>query len=290
MCAIAVALSFTACGPDGGDTEPDSVTRADDRANQPKNHPPKNQPQRQQGATVVDPEVLARGRVAWRACAKCHCASDPRIAQDTDWVCLNETTACIAQGKPAPGLRAAILAYLNHADTLRPILVGRDALTDDPAKLGKIAVPAEAGSAYLKAERPSIRRGSPAMVRIRWEKTDEEKYVTAPAGTYNVINFWHYRAGGAAADERWMVSGTNVNGAQTLEIDPEAPEFLELEPVLNARFSAKHDGSVYTLTLSIHDVAGTRMTVSCNGRLSIPRYRIRAANGDVIAEGPFVPT
>jgi len=137
MCAIAVALSFTACGPDGGDTEPDSVTRADDRANQPKNHPPKNQPQRQQGATVVDPEVLARGRVAWRACAKCHCASDPRIAQDTDWVCLNETTACIAQGKPAPGLRAAILAYLNHADTLRPILVGRDALTDDPAKLGR---------------------------------------------------------------------------------------------------------------------------------------------------------
>jgi hypothetical protein len=238
-------------------------------------------------AGAEDAEMLAEGKVAWRSCAKCHCATDPRIAEDEDWVRLNEETTCIESGKPVPRLRAAIMAYLRDRDTLRPSLLARDHAPADGEKAGKVAVPEIGGSAYLKADRESIRNGSPAMVRLRWDETPDEKSIPAPAGKYDVINFWFYRRARGSEEQRWMVSGTNVSGCATLDIKPGGEEVLVLEPTLYGELVATRKDDGYALSFSMHDLGGSRMTLSRNGRVVMPRFRISDAQGKTVAEGPF---
>ena len=45
--------------------------------------------------------------------------------------------------------------------------------------------------------------------------------MVAPVGEYKVINYWFYRREGKNGEERWMVSGTNVHGCTTLNINPD---------------------------------------------------------------------
>ncbi|MBN2492298.1 MAG: hypothetical protein JXQ29_15735 [Planctomycetes bacterium] len=232
-------------------------------------------------------ELLAAGKAAWRGCAQCHCATDPRIAEDEDWVRLNEETTCIEAGEPAPRVRAAIMAYVRHPDTLRPILRRPDHKPADGEKAGRVVVPETGGSAYLKADRDSIRKGSPAMVRLYWSGAPEETSIAVPAGKYDVINFWFYRRGEDEAAQRWMVTGTNVNGCATVTVAPDEEQILLLEPVLYGKFAATRKDDRWALSFSMQDDGGSRMTLSRDGRVVIPRYRIEDAQGRTVAEGSF---
>ncbi len=226
------------------------------------------------------------GKRAWNSCAKCHCATDPRLPRDADWVRLNEHTACIEEGRPAPTIRAAIASHLGDARTLRPLLVGHDPMpTDTPT--GDLVVPSSAGSLHLAAVRTAGRKTGPGRVRVAWSRADDEQVIAAPAGVYRVVNYWHYRDvdGG-----RWMLSGTNVEGATTLLIDAGAEAVFGIEPVVHVRLDATRDADGCRIQLAFDDGAGTRVSVSQDGRLVIPRFRIRAADGRVVDEGPFTPS
>lgn len=245
-----------------------------------------------QAKTSADPQLLAEGKAAWRSCAKCHCVTDPHIPADQDWVAMNEETTCIAKGEPVPRLRKSIMAHLRDPDALRPVLV-RAGLPIAADKTGKITLPATAGSAYLRADRDSVKAGAPSKVRLVWEATEGEKTTFAPAGHYDVINFWFYRRAGADGSERWMVTATNVNGCTTANVGAndgaDDTEILDVEPILYGKLTAeqKEDGH-FAISFSCQDQGGSRMTLSRDGRVVIPGYRITDAAGKVVAEGRFV--
>ena len=285
--SMVVAMFVVSCGPRTEQTVPEdgpekTVATREDSAVGDADHAVTSAKTR-----PVDSTILAEGKVAWRSCAQCHCATDPRIEEDDDWVLLNEETTCIETGKPAPRLRKSILAYLRHPETLRPILVNHDAIPGRGERTGKILLPETAGSAYLRADRGSIRKGSPSMVRLYWDANAKETSISAPIGKYNVINFWFYRREGKRGEERWMLTGTNVHGCTTVRVDPDAEEILDLEPVLYGHFTAKRTDGRYALAFSIQDTGGTRMTLSKNGRVVMPGYRIVDEEGKVVAGGSF---
>ena len=235
----------------------------------------------------VDPQILAEGKVGWRSCAKCHCATDPCIKEDEDWVVLNEKTTCIEAGKPAPRLRKSIMAYLRHPETLRPVFVDKDYKPGEDVKTGKVTVPEIGGSAYLKAERSSIKTGSPSMVRLYWGETKEEKSMAAPVGEYSVINYWFYRKGGKGGKDRWMITGTNVNGCTTLNVNPDDEELMDVDCEIYSAFKAERKDEMFSLSLSLQDLGGSRVTLSKNGNVVMPGYRILDGEGRTVAEGPF---
>lgn len=275
LAGVVMAVLVVACGPENKPGDSSGAV------------PGKSQENRSAEATSADPQILAEGKVAWRSCAKCHCATDLRIKEDEDWVVLNEETTCIESGKPAPRLRKSLISYLRHSGTLRPVLVNQDYKGEEGERTGKVLVPATGGSAYLRADRESIKEGSPTMVRLYWGKTEEAKSIAAPAGRYSVINFWLYRRGGKQGEERWMVTGTNVDGCTELKIDPDAEETLDLDPLLYGDFLATRQDGRYSLSFSIHDIAGSRMTLSKNGRIVMPGYRLLDNDGKKVAEGLF---
>jgi len=284
---LAVTLIVSACGPDNDAREPKRpAAKAAVEADRTQSAGAPSRPV-PAAADPADPALLAEGKVGWRSCAKCHCATDPRIDEDRDWVAMNKETTCIASGDPAPRLRKSIIAYLRHADTLRPVLVDQSFRPEKETTTGKVLVPATGGSAYLRAERESVKKGAPSMVRLHWPATGEEKSMVVPAGRYDVVNFWFYRRGGANGADRWMLSGTNVSGCTSLDIGSENEEVLDVEPLVNAKFTAKPSETGYALSLSLHDAGGSRMTLSRNGKVVMPGYRIVDGDGNELAEGVF---
>lgn len=278
---LAAILFGCGSGKEGRETLPDEKPEiaGDDRAQKAG-----------AGATEQDAAALvAEGKVAWRSCAACHCATDPRIPEDADWVLMNETTTCIASGAPAPRLRSAIIAYLEHEETLRPLLVTEDFEAPDGMETGAVAVPQTAGSAYLKANRESIRKGSPPMVRLVWSGTETGGTLLAPAGEYVVINYWLYRPR-AEGKERWMATVTNVDGCATLVVTPGTESIFFLDPVVYGSFSAEKTESGFLLAFHLSDIGANRLTLSRNGQVVFPRYRIRGPAGDPVAEGVFEVT
>jgi hypothetical protein len=281
---LVVAAFVVACGP--GD-DPTGPGRAPGKTAAGGESPAAEGEAAPAKVSPPDPRILADGKAAWRSCAKCHCATDPRIEEDDDWVRLNEHTTCIESGKPAPKVRASILAYLRHPGTLRPILVNQDFKPEEGKETGKVAVPETGGSAYLRANRTSIKQGTPAMVRLHWSESTEEQSMVAPAGEYDVINYWFYRRWGEERKDRWMATGTNVSGCTTMTVTPDSEEFMDLDPVVYGKFTAKRKGEGYALSFSMQDIGGSRMTLSKNGRVVMPGYRILDADGKTVAEGRF---
>ena len=238
---------------------------------------------------VVDEGLIREGKEEFQSCGTCHCATDPRIEEDEDWVTLNGKTTCIAADKP-PRVRKAIMAYLRHPGTLRPHLVGENAESAEGKPSGKLTVPATSGSAYLKAERDSIRTGTPPMVRVYWEAGEAEKTLTVPAGEYRVINYWLYRRSGPKNDERWMASVTNVDGCTTLAVSEEVEGYFATEGVVYGMFTAQANAEGATLTFTLFDENDNRLTLSKNGKVVYPSYRILDAEGKERAGGLFVNT
>jgi hypothetical protein len=158
---------------------------------------------------------------------------------------------------------------------------------DEGIETGEIIVPATTGSAYLKAGRDSVKKGSPSMIRLYWRETEDEKSMAAPSGEYIVINYWLYRKGGKNGEERWMVTGTNVGGCTELNLDPGEEAYFDLGTVIEGKFKSTRKEDGFALSFSLHDVWGNRMTLSKNGRIIMPGYRIVDEEGKVLAEGIF---
>lgn len=285
-----IALLALACDPGTGQSEQD---RASNSSSDKEISVEGQQAQHKPGegstgeAVAADSLLLAEGKKAWRSCGTCHCTTDPRIKEDEDWVLLNEETTCIEAGKPAPRVRESVIAYLRHPETLRPDLIDQDYEPDKGKETGQVLVSAMAGSAHVKAGRDSIRKGSPSMIRLYWRETEEEKSMVMPAGEYVVINYWLYCRGGKGGEERWMVTGTNVDGCTELNIDPGEEAYFGLDSVVYGEFTSARKDDGFKLSFSLHDVWGNRMTLSKNGRIIMPGYRILDGKGKTLAEGVF---
>jgi hypothetical protein len=286
LVAVSVLAALPAIGCSPGEKQPQQT--ADNRGSSDAGGLKERQGKDSTGKTFPpDAELLAEGKKAWRPCAACHCATDPRIKEDEDWVKLNEETTCIEAGEPAPRVRKSIIAYLRHPDTLRPLLVDENFKPGEGKKTAPITVPAAAGSAHLKAERNSIKDGSPSMVRLHWHETKEEKLMVAPSGEYIIINYWLYRTSGKNGEERWMVTGTNVDGCDVVYIEPDEEASLNLDAPLHGMLNSTRTDKGFTLSFSVYDTWGNRLTLSKNGRLVMPGYRILDGEGKVLAEGKF---
>jgi hypothetical protein len=227
------------------------------------------------------------GQKLWRSCAACHCVTDPRIPEDNDWLELNKTTSCISGEQDTPEARAALIGYLRAKETIRPLLV--DEQHGSPAKLarGTIRVPATAGSAYLKAERESVRAGTPPKVRLRWQASEKGKTLVLPAGKYRVINYSFYRVD--RQGRRWAASGTSAEGCLELTIGDREAVF-DLRPEVRGHLGCTAVTGRYVLGFYMTNRFDTRMSVARDGQLSNPRWIVKDPADKRVAAGDFVPS
>jgi hypothetical protein len=278
---LIIVLLITAC--DSGREQPQPDREVSDKRQQDRQKPDKGE------SDEVDNEarLLAEGKKGWRPCGTCHCATDPGIKEDEDWVLLNEETTCIEAGRPAPRLRKSIIAYLRHPETLRPELVDRNYKPAEGEKTGEVLVPAASGSAHLKAGRESVKKGTPSMVRLYWHETGDEKSMAVPAGDYIVVNYWLYHRNGENGKERWMATGTNVDGCTELNVETGEEAYFDLGSYLEGKFTSMRREGGFALSFSLYDIWGNRVTLSKNGRIIMPGYRILDGEEKILAEGKF---
>jgi len=228
------------------------------------------------------------GQGIWRSCSSCHCVPDLRIPEDEDWLRLNETTTCISGEKDTPASRRALIAYLSAEETFRPLLIDEEHEAPARVACGSIRVPATAGSAYLRAERRSVRMGSPPKVRLRWQASDEGKTLSVPIGQYRVVSYSFYRRDGKGG--RWAASGSSAEGCAPLTIGADAEATLDLLPEIQAHLSAQpgEAGSVFGFFMT--NRKGQRMSLARNGRLVDPTWVVAGPGGAQVDAGAFEVT
>jgi hypothetical protein len=240
------------------------------------------------GSGMAQDRENAGGQDLWRSCSSCHCVPDPRIAEDEDWLKLNETTTCISGESDTPEARKALIAYLHAEKTIRPLLI--DEGQDAPAgtACGKVRVPSAAGSAYLKAERKSVRDGSPPKIRLRWKKSEKGTTLAVPVGEYRVISYAFYRTD--EQGRRWMASGSSAEGCAQVTIGGDAEATLDLVPEIQGHLSCEEGEGGQVLGFFMTDRGGKRMSLSCGGKLVNPGWLITGAEGERIDAGDFEVT
>jgi hypothetical protein len=228
------------------------------------------------------------GQDLWRSCSACHCVPDPRIPEDEDWLKLNETTTCISGENDTPEARKALIDYLHAEKTIRPLLV--DERNEAPAgtTCGRIRVPSTAGSAYLKAERKSVRDGSPPRIRLRWNGSEKGTTLAVPAGEYRVVSYAFYRSD--EQGRRWIASGSSAEGCAQVTIGGDAEAPLELVPEIHGHLSCEEGEGGHVLGFFMTDQGGRRMSLSRDGRLVNPSWLITGAEGERIDAGDFEVT
>jgi len=225
------------------------------------------------------------GQAVWRSCAPCHCVPDARIPEDAHWLKLNETTTCIAGERDTPETRRALIAYLRAETTVRPLLVDEQ---HAPATGGTIRLPATAGSAYLKAERPSVRAGSPPKIRLRWKERAEGTKLRLPPGEYRVVSYGFYRT-----DEKgrcWIASGSSAEGCAQIVIRKDEETTFDLLPELQAHLECKQGEKGLVFGFTMTNRKGRRMSLSRDGSLVNPTWVVRDAEGSRIDAGAFEVT
>ena len=227
------------------------------------------------------------GQALWRSCSSCHCVPDLRIPEDQAWLELNETTTCISGEHDTPEARGALIAYLRSAETIRPLLIDEQHEAPAGAVCGDIRTPATAGSAYLKAERESVRAGSPPKIRLRWKDTEEGTTLALPRGEYRVISYSLYRSD---ARGRWTASGSSAEGCVELTIHPEKEATFDLLPEIQAHLSCEADGSGFVLGFFMTNRHGQRMSLSRDGKLVNPGWVVTDRDGARIDAGDFEVT
>jgi len=228
------------------------------------------------------------GQDLWRSCSACHCVPDPRIPEDEDWLKLNETTTCISGERDTPEARKDLIAYLRSKETFRPVLIDEQ---HDPAAgttCGKIRVPSTAGSAYLKAERKSVREGSPPKIRLRWKGSEKGTTLSLPAGEYRVISYAFYRLG--KKERPWTASGSSAEGCTQLIIGSDKEAAFDLLPEIQAHLSCKEDEERHVLGFFMTNRNDKRMSLSSDGKLVNPNWVITGAEGERIDAGDFEVT
>lgn len=228
------------------------------------------------------------GQDLWRSCSACHCVPDPRIAEDEDWLKLNETTTCISGESDTPEARKALIDYLHAEKTVRPLLIDERNAAPAGATCGKVRVPSTAGSAYLKAERKSVRDGSPPKIRLRWKESEKGTTLQVPVGEYRVISYAFYRTDGEG--RRWMASGSSAEGCAQVAIGAGAEAALDLVPEIRGHLSCEEGEGGYALGFFMTDGGSKRMSLSCGGKLVNPGWLITGAEGERIDAGDFEVT
>ncbi|MHC4960176.1 MAG: hypothetical protein ACYTGN_17620 [Planctomycetota bacterium] len=225
------------------------------------------------------------GQDLWRSCAACHCVPDLRIAQDNDWLKLNETTTCISPAQDLPGAREALIGYLRAKETIRPLLIDEQHVPPAGTATGRIRVPSTAGSAYLKAERKSVREGTPPKVRLRWQASEKGKTLTLPAGEFRVINYSFYRTD--TQGRRWTAAGTSTEGCTQVVVKGDKEAEFDLLPEIRAHLGCTAVTGRYVLGFYMTSRANTRMSLARDGRLVNPKWIIRGSGGERIDAGDF---
>lgn len=237
---------------------------------------------------MAQDKELPDGQALWRSCSSCHCVPDLRIPADKDWLRLNETTTCISGENDTPEARVALNTYLSSEKTIRPLLI--DEQNSPPAKTtcGQIRVPSTAGSAYLKAERASVRAGSPPKIRLHWKASAQGTTLALPEGDYRVINYSFYRTD--KQDRRWIGSGSSAEGCTELTISGDEEAEFDLFPEIQAHLSCEEDEFGLVLGFFMTNRYDERMSLSRDGRLVNPTWVITDAKGKRIDAGDFEVT
>lgn len=228
------------------------------------------------------------GQALWRSCSACHCVTDSRIPEDEDWLKLNVTTTCISGENDTPEARGALVAYLRAKETIRPLLIDGENAAPAGAACGKIHVPSTAGSAYLKAERKSVRDGSPPKIRLRWKESEKGVTLAIPVGEYRVISYAFYRKDGEG--RRWLASGSSSEGCAQVTIRADAEAVLDLLPEIDGHLSCEAGEKGHVLGFFMTNRGGQRMSLSCDGKLVNPSWLITGAEGERIDAGDFEAT
>ncbi|MHC4779244.1 MAG: hypothetical protein ACYTFG_11775 [Planctomycetota bacterium] len=288
LLGFVAVFALVRCTPEKGPEPPPKAKEAEPPAHRPaeKKPLPPRPDKKEPAPAKPDPverehlELVADGKEEFRSCGTCHCATDPEIAEDEDWVILNETTTCIPAGERSPHVRKAIMAYLRHPETLRPRLMRGDK-PESEEDCGDVELTAVAGSAYLKAERESVREGTPVMIRLHWEESEKGRTVKVPLGEYRIINYWLYRTTDDGR-QRWMATSTNVDGCANLVVSADMAERFAPEGIPYGTFSAEKIETGFSFTFTITDENGNRMTLSKNGAVIYPEFRILDGEGKEI--------
>jgi hypothetical protein len=110
----------------------------------------------------------------------------------------------------------------NRETTIRPLLIDEKHEAPAGATCGKIRLPSTAGSAYLKAERKSVRKGSPPKIRLRWRDSEKGRTVALPVGEYRVISYCFYRTD--KQGRQWAAAGSSAEGCTELTISRDDSE------------------------------------------------------------------
>ena len=227
------------------------------------------------------------GQSLWRSCSSCHCVPDPRIPQDEAWLQLNKTTTCISGENDTPEARRALISYLRSKDTIRPLLISEKHGAPAGVACGRIRLPSTAGSAYLKAERKSVRAGSPPKIRLHWPSSKKGTTLSLPEGEYRVVSYCFYRK-----DERgcWVASGSSAEGCTELAIRRDKEAELDVLPEIRAHLSSESDELGFVFGFFMTNRHGQRMSLAREGKLVDPTWVVTDAKGERIDDGDFEVT
>lgn len=228
------------------------------------------------------------GQALWRSCSSCHCVTDARIPEDKHWIKMNETTTCISGDNDTPEHRKALNDYLQAEGTIRPLFIGEGHKPPKGTPCGKIRIPSTSGSAYLKAERESVRKGTPPKVRLYWKAGEKGRTLEVPEGEYRVINYFFYRTD--AASKQWNLSASSSEGCATLKIRRGEETDSGLLPEFQGHLSATGEGDEVLFGFFMTNQTGTRMSIAREGVLVNPSWIIKDAGETVVDRGGFAVT
>jgi hypothetical protein len=246
-----------------------------------------------QGKPDEQAKLYAAGKKAFAGCAACHFVSDPGIREDADWLKLNQVTACVSAGDLTAETRQALDVFLSSPETLRPLRVDQNFKPEEGLACAKIKVPATAGSAFLKAERESIRSGTPPKVRLHWQASQSGQTLTIPAGDYKVIGYRFYRpdAGTDVKEAKtWTISVTDVNGCADLSIAKDRETIFSFEPVMHGNLSVEAADEGVKLEFAIRNEKGSVLTLSRDGKMCLPEFLILDRTQKELYRGAFENT
>lgn len=235
-------------------------------------------------------QLYREGKKAFRGCAACHCVNDPTLAEDEDWLKLNRVTRCIDAGDETPRMRKVLDVYFRSPKTLRPLLVDENYTPREGLACGKIEVPPTAGSAYLKAERKSIRKGTPPKVRLYWKASDDGRTLTVPAGKYRVITYRYYRTAPAKKDELWTLSVTDINGCAEFDVAAGATMPFGFEPAMRGDLSAEESDDGLHFSLALRNETESTLTLSRDGNMCLPEFVVVDPTGTEVFRNTFENT
>ena len=235
-----------------------------------------------------DTDALYReGKKAFRSCAACHNVTEPKLKEDEDWLKLNQVTACINAGDLTPRVRKALDVFFRSPQTRRPLLVDENYIPEENRICGKIKVPPTSGTAYLKTERESIRKGAPAKIRLYWKASEEGKTLTIPAGKYRVITYRYYRTSKGNKDELWTLSVTDINGCGEINVAENETASFNFLPELRGKLSAEKTAEGIKFSLAIRNEHESVLTLSKDGDMCLPQFVIADPSGNELYRAAF---